>query len=195
METARENPWDAPLIVADAAAWRAWLDKHEDEPEGVWLVLAKKGRAAPTTLTYDQALDEALCSGWIDGQVRGRDADTHLQRFTPRRRASPWSERNTGIVQRLIDEGRMRERGHAEIERAKADGRWGRAYAGSATIQVPDDLTAALADVPGAEARLASLNRQERFALLYGITTAATPATRTKRIASAVARLGAEPEK
>ena len=89
----------------------------------------------------------------------------------------------------------MRERGHAEIERAKADGRWDRAYAGSATIQVPDDLTAALADVPGAEARLASLNRQERFALLYGITTAATPATRTKRIASAVARLGAEPEK
>lgn len=128
------------LVLPDVAAWRAWLDDHEHEPDGVWLVLAKKGVTEPTTLTYDTALDEALCSGWIDGQRRGRDHSTYRQRFTPRRKASLWSQRNLGLVAALIAEGRMRERGHAEIERAKGDGRWDRAYAGSATATVPEDL-------------------------------------------------------
>ena len=192
MESDEAKPWDNPLVVADVAAWRAWLDEHEDETDGVWLVLAKKGRPAPTALNYDQALDEALCSGWIDGQVRGRDADTHLQRFTPRRRASPWSVRNTGIVQRLADEGRMRARGQAEIDRAKSDGRWDRAYAGSATAEVPDDLTAALALGPAAAARFAELKSSERFPILYGLMTAATPKTRASRIARAVERLAGD---
>ncbi len=106
------------LTVDDAAAWRQWLMRHGDETTGVWLLLAKKGATAPTTLTYDQALDEALCAGWIDGQRRRRDVATHLQRFTPRRARSPWSRRNVDIVSRLVDEGRMRPAGLAEIERA-----------------------------------------------------------------------------
>ena len=128
------------LVVLDADAWRAWLVAHEDEPDGVWLVLAKKGTTEPTTLTYAQALDEALCSGWIDGQKRSRDAATFLQRFTPRRKASLWSERNIGLVATLTAAGRMRDRGQAEVDRAKADGRWDRAYAGAATATVPEDL-------------------------------------------------------
>jgi uncharacterized protein YdeI (YjbR/CyaY-like superfamily) len=122
----------AELIVPDAAAWRSWLADHHDDSGGVWVVLAKKGTAAPTSLTYDQALDEALCHGWIDGQARRRDETTYRQRFTRRRPRSNWSRRNVGIVERLVAEGRMHPAGVAEIERAKADGRWEAAYAGSA---------------------------------------------------------------
>lgn len=188
MTPSETNPWDTPLIVADVAAWRSWLDAHEDEPDGIWLVLAKKGRPAPTTLIYDEALLEALCSGWIDGQVRSRDADTHLQRFTPRRSRSPWSERNTRLVKQLNDEDRMRPRGQAEIDRAKTDGRWERAYAGSATAVVPEDLTAAL-EAAGASDAFAALSRGERFTILHGLTTAASPKTRANRLARAVERL------
>src|SRR5699024_2357029 len=126
-------------IVADVTAWRAWLDTHEQQQEGVWLMLAKKGTIEPTTLTYAQALDEALCSGWIDGQKRSFDAATFLQRFTPRRPRSIWSARNVEHVARLQAEGRMRDRGLAEVAAAQADGRWERAYAGQATALVPDD--------------------------------------------------------
>src|SRR5437763_627562 len=128
------------LIVRDAAAWRVWLGEHHAEPGSVWLVLAKKGTVEPTSLTYDQALEEALCHGWIDGQVRRRDEATYRQRFTPRRRRSSWSERNTGIAERLLAEGRMHPAGAAEMKRAKADGRWGAAYRGQASIEGPTDL-------------------------------------------------------
>ena len=111
------------LIVHDAAAWREWLRENHADPAGVWLVLAKKGTEKPTSLTYDQALEEALCHGWIDGQARRRDDTTYRQRFTPRRKRSTWSKRNTGIAERLRAEGRMHPAGHAEVERAKADGR------------------------------------------------------------------------
>jgi len=121
------------LIVRDAAAWRAWLAEHHADPTGVWLVLAKKGTENPTSLTYDQALEDALCHGWIDGQARRRDEATYRQRFTPRRKRSAWSKRNTGIAERLHAEGRMHPAGQAEVERAKADGRWGAAYAGQAS--------------------------------------------------------------
>jgi uncharacterized protein YdeI (YjbR/CyaY-like superfamily) len=114
----------AELIVADAAGWRAWLAAHVEEQAGVWLVLAKKGTTEPTSVTYDQALDEALAHGWIDGLVGRRDDATYRQRFTPRRRRSNWSARNAGRVERLSDEGRMHPSGIAEVERAKADGRW-----------------------------------------------------------------------
>jgi len=180
---------DDDLVLPDAAAWRAWLDEHEDDPDGVWLVLAKKGTTEPTTLTYDQALDEALCSGWIDGQKRGRDTATFRQRFTPRRRASLWSQRNIGLVAALEDAGRMRPRGRAEVDRAKGDGRWDRAYAGAATATVPDDLRAALDAAPAAAALFAELDATNRYAVLHRVVTAPSVSARANRIAKLVAGL------
>jgi uncharacterized protein YdeI (YjbR/CyaY-like superfamily) len=177
------------LIVPDAAAWRAWLAEHHADQAGVWLVLAKKGTEKPTRLTYDEALDEALCHGWIDGQARRRDEATYRQRFTPRRRRSAWSKRNTGIVERLRAEGRMHPAGRAEVERAKADGRWDAAYAGPASIEVPPDLAEALAAEPKAQAMFETLNSQNRYAVLYRIATAKRADTRARRIEQFVAML------
>jgi uncharacterized protein YdeI (YjbR/CyaY-like superfamily) len=178
-----------PFIVADVTAWRHWLDANEDTSDGVWLVLAKKGATSPTSLTYAQALDEALCSGWIDGQKASLDAATFLQRFTPRRSASLWSARNVGLVERLIEQGRMRARGQAEIDRAKADGRWERAYSGASAIEIPDDLAAALAAEPAACDLFDRLDAANRYAVLYRVTTATTPATRANRIERLVGML------
>jgi uncharacterized protein YdeI (YjbR/CyaY-like superfamily) len=174
---------DVPtLIVPDAAAFRAWLAANGDGSEGVWLVLAKKGTADPTSLTYAQALEEALCQGWIDGQKRSRDAATFLQRFTPRRRTSQWSKRNVRIVEELIAEGRMLAAGHAEVDQAKADGRWAAAYSGQAGASVPPDLAAALSANPAAEKMFADLNGANRYAVLYRIETAKRAETRARRI-------------
>jgi uncharacterized protein YdeI (YjbR/CyaY-like superfamily) len=177
------------LVVADVAAWRAWLDVNEDLSAGVWLVLAKKGTTSPTSLTYQLALLEALCSGWIDGQRASLDAATFRQRYTPRRRASLWSARNIEIVAGLVADGRMRPRGQAEIDRAKADGRWDRAYAGSATAQVPDDLAAALAASSAAASAFAGLNGHNRYAVLHRIMTAPSPSSRANRLAKLVGML------
>jgi uncharacterized protein YdeI (YjbR/CyaY-like superfamily) len=177
------------LIVRDAAAWRTWLAGHDADPVGVWLVLAKKGTEKPTSLTYDQALEEALCHGWIDGQAGRRDETTYRQRFTPRRRRSAWSKRNTGIAERLIAEDRMRPAGHAEVERAKADGRWEAAYAGPASMEVPADLAEALAAEPKAQAMFEGLNSQNRYAILYRIATAKRADTRARKIEQFVAML------
>ena len=146
-------------------------------------VLAKKGTENPTSLTYDQALEDAPCHGWIDGQARRRDEATYRQRFTPRRKRSAWSKRNTGIAERLHAEGRMHPAGQAEVERAKADGRWDAAYAGQASIEVPPDLAEALAAEPKAQAMFEALNSQNRYAVLYRITTAKRSDTRARRIA------------
>lgn len=178
-----------PFVVVDAAAWRAWLDANEGSSDGVWLVLAKKGTTEPTSVTYAQALDEALCSGWIDGQKRSLDAATFLQRFTPRRKASLWSERNIGLVATLIADGRMRDRGRAEIDRAKEDGRWDRAYAGAASITVPDDLQAALDAAPAAAALFADLDATNRYAVLHRIATAPSATARTNRLTKLVGML------
>lgn len=182
---------DDPLLLPDATAWRAWLDEHEDDaPGGVWLVLARQGRdSAPTTLRRAPALEEALCSGWIDGQARRRDADTTLQRFSPRRPRSTWSVRNREIVARLIDEGRMRPRGQAEIDRAKDDGRWDAAYAGPATIEVPPALAAALADSPRATAAWGNLTARNRYAILHRLVTVKKEETRVRNAARFVAML------
>jgi len=177
------------LTVPDAAAWRVWLGEHHAEPGGVWLVLAKKGTEEPTSLTYDQALEEALCHGWIDGQVRRRDEATYRQRFTPRRRRSSWSERNTGIAERLLAEGRMHPAGAAEMKRAKADGRWGAAYRGQASIEVPPDLAAALAAEPQAQAMFEGLDSRNRYAVLYRISSAKRADTRARRIEQFVTML------
>lgn len=177
------------LIVVDAAAWVAWLvDNHEHSP-GVWLGLAKKGTTEPTSLTYDQALEEALCHGWIDGQVRRLDERIYRQRFTPRRPRSTWSKRNVGIVERLRDESRMRPAGIAVVERAQADGRWEQAYAGQASIEVPADLTTALDAQPAAREMWEVLTSQNRYAVLYRIDNAKRADTRARRIEQFVAML------
>jgi uncharacterized protein YdeI (YjbR/CyaY-like superfamily) len=177
------------LVFADARKWRAWLESHHSSSSGIWLVLAKKGTLKPTSLTYTEALEEALCFGWIDGQAHSRDAATFMQGFTPRRKRSPWSKRNTGTAERLVQEGRMHESGVAEMDRAKADGRWEAAYAGPASIEVPPELAAALASNRKAKAKFATLNSQNRYAILYRIATAKRAETRTKRIGQFVEML------
>ncbi|BCJ65345.1 YdeI/OmpD-associated family protein [Polymorphospora rubra] len=177
------------LVVPDVAAWRAWLDANEDSSDGVWLLLARKGVTDPTSLSYAQALDEALCSGWIDGQAKRIDEHTYRQRFTPRRQRSLWSARNVQNVARLSAEQRMRPRGFGEVERARADGRWERAYQGPASIEMPPDLARALDDSPAAAATYATLNGQNRYAVLHRVATAGTDATRQRRIAKLVGML------
>jgi len=170
------------LIVLNARAWRSWLSHNHSASTGVWLVLAKKGTAEPTSLSYDEALDEALCHGWIDGQVRRRDAGTYLQRFTPRRPRSRWSKRNVGIVERLIADGRMRPGGFAQVEQAQADGRWDGAYAGAASIEVPADLRAALDADPAAGAAFETLTSQNRYAVIFRIESLRRADSRARRI-------------
>jgi len=177
------------LIVTDVAAWRDWLGSHHADSPGVWLALAKKGTTEPTSLTYDQALDEALCHGWIDGQKGRRDDTTFKQRFTPRRSRSPWSKRNVGLAERLVEEGRMTPAGLAEVERARTDGRWAAAYSGQATIAVPADLAEALSASPRATAMFEILTSQNRYAVLYRIDTAKRADTRARRIEQFVAML------
>ena len=170
------------LLVGDAAAWRAWLTANHATTPGVRLVLAKKGVSKPTRLTYDEALPEALCYGWIDGHLTRRDNLTYRVRFTPRRARSSWSRRNVETAERLIAEGRMRLAGLAEVERARADGRWDRAYRGSASIEVPDDLRHALAASPRAQAMWDVLTRTNRYAVLYRVHEAKRADTRARRV-------------
>jgi len=177
------------LIVEDAAAWAAWLGGHHAKSPGVWLVLAKRGGSSPTRLAHQEALEEALCYGWIDGQVRRRDAGSYGQRFTPRRPRSAWSKRNVDLAERLIAERRMQPAGKAVVEQARSDGRWRAAYAGSATIEVPDDFAQALAAEPRAGATFALLTSQNRYAILHRIQDAKRPETRARRIAKFVEML------
>ena len=178
-----------PLVVANVAAWRKWLDKQHAASTGVWLLLAKQGTAKPTRLTYDEALEEALRYGWIDGQTRRADDTTYFRRFTPRRPRSVWSKRNVTIVERLIGEGRVHAAGLAEVERAQADGRWDAAYAGSKHIEVPADFAAALRANRKAQAMFDQLSRQNRFAFLYRIGEAKRADTRARRISQFVEML------
>ncbi|HEX3793508.1 MAG TPA: YdeI/OmpD-associated family protein [Acidimicrobiales bacterium] len=170
------------LVVADAVAWREWLGDHHAESKGVWLVLAKKGTNDPTSLSYDEALDDAICFGWIDGQLRGRDAATFRRRFTPRQSRSAWSQRNVTIAEKLTGAGRMHAAGEVEVQRAKEDGRWKAAYAGQATSEVPDDLARALAANPLAQAKFQELTSANRYAILYRIENAKKLDTRFRRI-------------
>jgi uncharacterized protein YdeI (YjbR/CyaY-like superfamily) len=177
------------LIVADVDAWLAWLAEHHGSRAGVWLVLAKKGTSEPTSLSYDQALEEALCHGWIDGQVKRRDERTFRQRFTPRRARSAWSKRNVGIVARLLEERRMQAAGLEAVAAAKADGRWEAAYAGQASIEVPEDLAAAVAAEPKARAMFEILTSQNRYSVLLRVESAKRADTRARRIEQFVAML------
>ena len=179
----------ADLVVLDAAAWRRWLAANHASSAGVWLRLAKKGMNEPTQLRYAEALDEALCHGWIDGQVRRFDEASYRQRFTPRRTRSAWSQNNVANIERLLGEGRMTPAGVAAFEAARADGRLDRAYPGQASIEVPDDLAAALEAEPAARASFESLSSQNRYAVLLRIHQAARPQTRAQRIERFVAML------
>jgi uncharacterized protein YdeI (YjbR/CyaY-like superfamily) len=177
------------VVVADADAWHMWLSEHHQDNDGIWLVLAKKNVTTPTSLTYDQALEEALCHGWIDGQRKGRDDRTFVQRFTPRRARSQWSQRNVGIVARMESEGRMVAAGREQVERAKADGRWEKAYGGSSELEIPTDLAEALAAVPRAQARFDILTSANRFAVVYRVTSPKRAETRARWIARIVEQL------
>jgi uncharacterized protein YdeI (YjbR/CyaY-like superfamily) len=177
------------LTVPDAPAWRRWLEAECERSVGVRLLLAKKGTTHPTRLTHDAALLEALCFGWIDGQLQRVDGATFRQRFTPRRSRSGWSRRNVELVEQLTADGRMHPRGLAEVERARSDGRWEAAYDGARTIAVPDDLAVALAAEPAAQAMFEILTSQNRYAVLYRIDQAKRPDTRARRIADFVAML------
>ena len=177
------------LTVADASAWSRWLGAHSAESPGVWLVLAKRGTTEPTSLTYDEALEEAICHGWIDGRLAKRDGQTFRRRFTPRRPGSAWSKRNVALVRRLTDEGRMKTAGTEAVERAKADGTWDGAYEGSSSIAVPPDLAAALAASEAAQAMFDRLDAANRYAILYRVSTAKRAETRQRRIEQFVAML------
>lgn len=177
-----------PLRFATARAFEAWLRKNHAGSDGVWLLLAKAGADEPT-VTYALAVEIALCYGWIDGQKKSLDAQHWLQRFTPRRARSLWSKVNREKAEALIAAGRMQASGQAEIERAKADGRWEAAYDGARTAAVPVDLQAALDAQPQAKAFFATLNAANRYAVLWRVQTAKKPQTRAQRIETLVAML------
>lgn len=179
------------LIVAGRDAWRRWLEANHAAGSAVNLVLARKGVSDPTSLDYQDALQEALCFGWIDGRTGQRDERTFRVWFGARRPKSVWSLRNVGIVERLIAEGRMAPAGLAAVEAAKADGRWAAAYGGSRTIEVPSDLADALAATPAAAAAFERLSAQNRYAFLYRLTTAKRPETRARRLAATIEMLEA----
>jgi uncharacterized protein YdeI (YjbR/CyaY-like superfamily) len=171
-----------------ASDFDAWLDAEHDRVPGLFLKIAKKSAGIPS-ITAAEAVEVALCHGWIDGRGNRVDDDWFTVRYTPRRPKSVWSLKNVETVARLIAEGRMRPAGLAAVQAAQADGRWDRAYAGPATITVPDDLAAALAAEPAAEAFFAALDGTNRYSVLWRVHTAATPQTRANRIAACVRML------
>jgi len=182
------SPDSMPILFKNAKAFETWLEKHHATSDGLWLMLAKRG-ALEATVTYPEAVEIALCWGWIDGQKRGLDDQHFLQRFTPRRARSVWSKINVEKVAALLDAGRMKEAGFAQIQVAKADGRWAQAYDGARTSAVPSDLLMALEAEPKAKAFFATVNAANRYAVLWRIQTALKPETRAKRIAQLVAML------
>jgi uncharacterized protein YdeI (YjbR/CyaY-like superfamily) len=173
---------------ASRKAMRAWLRKNHATSPGIWLMIAKKGTGVDT-VTYAEAVEEALCAGWIDGQRDVHDDVHFLQRFTPRRPRSPWSKINTERVARLTEAGQMLPAGEKEVEAAKADGRWDAAYAGQATATVPDDLRAALDASPNAAKVFDTLDGTNRYAILYRIGSVKRADTRARKIAGFVADL------
>jgi uncharacterized protein YdeI (YjbR/CyaY-like superfamily) len=181
-------PDTAPALFKNAKAFEAWLKKHHATSDGLWLKIAKRGAAEPS-VTYPEAVEVGLCWGWIDGQKKSFDDQHFLQRFTPRRARSVWSKINVDKVAALIEAGRMQAPGHAQIEAAKADGRWAQAYDGARTATVPEDLQAALDAAPKAKAFFAAVNATNRYAVLWRIQTAVRPETRAKRIEQLVAML------
>lgn len=163
------------------ARWERWLDREHERADQVWIKFAKK-RSGKRSVTYAEAVESALCYGWIDGLARGLDEDHYLQRFTPRRPRSQWSRINREKATALIEAGRMKPAGAREVERAKADGRWDAAYDPPSTIRVPQHLSARLAQEPAAKAFFEGLSKSYRYSILYNIENAKRPETRVRRI-------------
>jgi uncharacterized protein YdeI (YjbR/CyaY-like superfamily) len=188
---ATETKGELPILAfADQAAWESWLEAHHAGPAGVWLKFAKKGSPTATT-NYAEALEVALCFGWIDGQVARYDEHFYLQRFTPRRARSKWSRINREKATALIEAGRMRPAGLAHVEAAQADGRWDDAYAPASQATVPPDMQQALDAHPEAARFFATLTGSRRYAFLYRLHHVKRPQSRAQRIADYIARLSA----
>jgi uncharacterized protein YdeI (YjbR/CyaY-like superfamily) len=177
------KPRDEPPTIAFASPdeLEAWLDANHGSDRGIWVKFAKKASGI-ASVTYAEALEIALCYGWIDGTRRGFDESWFVQRFTPRRKRSKWSQINREKAERLIAEGRMRPPGLREVERAKADGRWEASYPSPSTIQVPDDLKRELERDPAAREFFESLDKNNRYAILYRLHDAKRPETRERRL-------------
>jgi uncharacterized protein YdeI (YjbR/CyaY-like superfamily) len=178
------------LAFSSAAEWEEWLEENHDRSEGLWIQIAKKDSGIDS-VRYPEVLETALCFGWIDGRREALDESHFLQRFTPRRPRSKWSRINRDKAEQLISEGRMRQAGLAEVDRARADGRWAAAYEGQKSIAVPDDLERELDARPRAKAFFAELSSQNRYAILYRLQDAKRPETRARRLAKFIAMLEA----
>lgn len=176
------------LVVPDAAGLRAWLVEHHLTSPGVWLALSRKG-GTTTSLVWQEAVDEGLCFGWIDGQGRKRDDQTSSVRFTPRGPRSMWSQRNVDNVARLEAAGLLQQAGRLAVEAARADGRWDKAYAASSELVVPDDLAAAIAAVPEAARMAEVLTKANLFAIVHRVNAVKRVETRERKIAEYVAML------
>lgn len=176
------------LRFADAGEFDTWLEAHHASPDGIWIQMAKAGSGVPS-ITWATAVPVALRHGWIDGQNKRLDDHWFVQKFTPRRARSIWSQTNVAHVERLLAEGSMRPWGLLEVERAKADGRWAAAYQGSASADLPEELERALAASAKAAAAFATLDSRNRFAMVHRVQTARQPATRERNAAKFVAML------
>lgn len=183
---AREEP--SAIRFSSQHEWERWLDTEHANSSGVWLKIAKKGSGI-ASVTHAEALESALCYGWIDGQRKVHDARFFLQRFTPRGRRSRWSRVNRDKATELIRKGRMKPTGLAQIEQAKADGRWEAAYEPQSTATVPDDLQRELDANPRAQKFFATLDSRNRYAILYRLEDAKKPETRARRLAQYVTML------
>jgi uncharacterized protein YdeI (YjbR/CyaY-like superfamily) len=177
-----------PILFSSPEAFEQWLLQHGATEKEIWLKLAKK-TAAPQTLNYAQAVEVALCFGWIDGVKKTLDETHFIERFSPRQASSPWSKINKDKIETLSKQGRMREGGLAAVALAKVNGHWDRAYAGSATMEIPQDLALMLKSNPRAAAFFETLNRQNRYAILYRIDAVKKPETRARKIEQFVAML------
>lgn len=184
---ARRDPNEA-VSFATATEFEEWLEAHHDRSAAIWLRIAKKGSDRPS-ITYEEAIEVALCFGWIDGQKASGDEEHWLQRFTPRSRRSRWSQINRTKAEQLIASGRMRPAGLAAIQLAQADGRWDAAYQGQRSATVPDDLQRELDQDPRAAAAFAELDARNRYAILWRIGDAKRAETRARRIAKYVEML------
>ncbi|HTF12508.1 MAG TPA: YdeI/OmpD-associated family protein [Asanoa sp.] len=174
-----------PMTFRAVADWEAWLADHHESAAEAWLTIAKKGAATPT-ISADEAGDVAICFGWIDSQRRGLDAAHFLQRYSPRRKSARWSQVNVDRAEALVVAGRMRAAGFAQIEAAKADGRFAAAYPAQRDAKTPEDLETALASDPAAAARFAGLDKTSRYAVILKLTSAPSPAARQKRLAALI---------
>jgi uncharacterized protein YdeI (YjbR/CyaY-like superfamily) len=185
----KKGPAEMPIVsFASAGAWASWLSSHHGSSRGAWLKIAKKGSGQPS-VTYAEALEACLAWGWIDGQKRGLDETWWLQKVTPRGPKSLWSKINCQKTTALIETGKMKPAGLAEVERAKHDGRWERAYDSQKTVTVPPDLAKALAANPRASRFFDTLESHNRYAVLFRVHGAKTPETRARRIEQFVAML------